>query len=448
MISPLKYLELSRELDRHWAPALSPMEFCFVRFIFDRTFGWRKMWEKIPLRHFTDGVKTADGSFYGSVFSNSRGTVVRILKALVERGCVLRREYDNSFMYAVNSDWQPVYPAKEDRSTFSPADQSANTDWSDERTHQQSNKRTVDESDKRTHKRREKGKEGQTGSSTDPDGSDATERGEIEASLKKTTDYSQSRREVRKAVGYQARGKGKGGIVPTAGALRRIWVDLHNEHNPNLPCAPLPDKSIQMLRSYAKEFNTRLTGYEWTDFLGWLFKNWNQMMATSLGWMTKSPECPTPGMVAGAKLRAHLESAWRDREELEAIYAMTPRERDIQFLMKDRRVTRDVAEKMSKERKDSVDAAKRVTLDRAKLEMREEELHREQMRFAVEKKRNEPKVKINMTEEDEEEFIAGMHRSKGERREREREKIKRKALPKDNLSSEGDIPDSFPDWDE
>ena len=102
---PQHYREWSRFIDRAWNQALPSQEFVVARFIFDRTAGWGKTWERIPVHHFTKCVVGADGTNYGGIHATSKGTVRRALESLVSKGAVLRKQSGRSYRYSLNYNW-------------------------------------------------------------------------------------------------------------------------------------------------------------------------------------------------------------------------------------------------------------------------------------------------------------------------------------------------------
>lgn len=82
---------------------LGSSELKVILFIFDRTWGWSKDFERIPLSHFTDGVK---GFTKGTGLSER--SVVRALAWLEENEVIeVEREDGRSNKYAIRWDWKP-----------------------------------------------------------------------------------------------------------------------------------------------------------------------------------------------------------------------------------------------------------------------------------------------------------------------------------------------------
>lgn len=77
------YAEAVRRAVRTLRTRTSPSEFCVLMFILDRTYAYNKVWEVIPLRHFTHGIA---GITMGSGLSERN--VQRSLTALIEKGYI------------------------------------------------------------------------------------------------------------------------------------------------------------------------------------------------------------------------------------------------------------------------------------------------------------------------------------------------------------------------
>lgn len=91
-------------------PSLTAGEYSCVRFIFDRTAGWNKKWEKIPLRHFTDGFHGRDGRFWGASALKTRNSVISNIKKLLEKKIILREACEgDTYKYSLNYDEIALY---------------------------------------------------------------------------------------------------------------------------------------------------------------------------------------------------------------------------------------------------------------------------------------------------------------------------------------------------
>jgi len=453
--SPVLYRDWSRILDRQWLPYLSGNEFAVVRFIFDRTAGWGKEWEKIPLRHFTDGVIAKDGQTYGKTTLSDK-TVRTMLSALTDRGVILcRREAGDSASYSLNYEWTPIMKIPKRLKENAEKELATPVNFTTP-LRQDLPKPPVNFTDHKREERkslREREATAIADAITVESGTRIETREELEAGIAKATAASRSRRELKKQEGYHMRGK-DGGFVPSVEAMRKLWVDLHNKHSPQIPPSALPDKSIHMLRSYCREWNGRNVGKEWVDFLEWVFENWSGICRTSLRWMTSKPDAPMPAMVASSKLRVHLENGWQHREKIAAIYALPPREREIRFLMLERGITKEHAESMVRTRAQATDAMAVVVAERENLEIEKARLEGERMADArarlARDKADVMKSKVKrrldaMSDNEEDELIVLIHTSLGKRR-RESGGLTARKPTRTDVAEEAPL--SFPAWDD
>jgi len=100
-----------REINRKWKHDLTIYEWGAVVFVFERTIGWNKKWERISLRQFAQGVFGKDGTSYAAPFISCASRAGKTLDRLVERGAILRRyskSHDQAREYAINTKWKPL----------------------------------------------------------------------------------------------------------------------------------------------------------------------------------------------------------------------------------------------------------------------------------------------------------------------------------------------------
>ena len=387
--SPVDYREWHRNIIRVWAVHLDGNEFRMLLFIFDRTAGWGKEWEVIPMRHFLKGVVSSEGIIYAPSLPFSESTIRRILRSLIDKGMLLKRS-GSLTRYSLNYEW------KEDMKIPKRLQEKGKDSLNEAVTGDRGG--VMGDSDERSlvtpHKEKEK-EEGKNRICADAPHHAPTRietREELEHSLARIESKSQAKRSSKSDKGYCCRGK-DGGLVPNVEAMRIRWVDLHTKYFEDYPSVALPSKSLHMLRSYAKEWNTRNAGMEWVDFLEWVFKNWREVCSTSFRWMSNPPKAPLPSLVVSSKLRTFLEDAWRNRESLAKLYKLPPRERDIRFMMVDRGLSRELAEKMSRERKDSLEIKSEVTGMRQKLELEKAQFEKQKSQYYTNRK-SPPKTKV------------------------------------------------------
>jgi phage replication O-like protein O len=114
-------------LDR-WMAELSGAEFKVLLYIARRTYGFGKESDNISLTQIAQGITRRDGSILDRGTGVSRPTIVRALKALEERGIVVRqtnlsetgREFEEN-TYRINLAWQPPEEGPPDPENGSPS---------------------------------------------------------------------------------------------------------------------------------------------------------------------------------------------------------------------------------------------------------------------------------------------------------------------------------------
>lgn len=87
---------------------LSPVEWSVLCFIYDRTWGWTKVWERIPYSHFTGGVQGRDGRVWHRGTGLSRSSVIRGLKGLLAKEMVVRRPLASGWQWSIHHGFTPV----------------------------------------------------------------------------------------------------------------------------------------------------------------------------------------------------------------------------------------------------------------------------------------------------------------------------------------------------
>lgn len=350
---------------------LSSSEFSLVRFIFDRTAGWGKEWERISIKHFIEGIESKDGSRWGGTCIKSKRTVIPILQGLLDKGAIQRERYGASFKYSLNYNWEPMKVPKRLKNLEKGEEGGKNCP-------SRGGKNCTPRGAKIAHIRGKKDKS-LSGKESNPPPALADEKEDIEKGLEEVKARSSSRRAKQKEDGYHCRGKA-GGFVPKERAMQKIWMDLHSEHFPDESCAAFSKRGLHMIRSYCKEWNVRNTKHEFiSDFLPFLFERWSLIRATSLSWMSDSPECPQVMFVANAKLRSHMESGWAERESLAHLSKLSPYDREVAVLMK-KGMDKEKAQQMAKELKQGGDMLKKVRREQKVLDDQKQMMKRQSIK--------------------------------------------------------------------
>ena len=102
--SPVTFRQWFRVVERVWGTYLRPSEKVVVWMIFDRTIGWGKERERIPLRHFVGGVIASDGSVVHPGTGLTKPTVIASLSRLSSLGAITRH---GESTYGLNLEWNP-----------------------------------------------------------------------------------------------------------------------------------------------------------------------------------------------------------------------------------------------------------------------------------------------------------------------------------------------------
>lgn len=102
---------LRQWIERYWMPFLTPPEFKVLSVIVSRTVAWGKLWETIPLRHFTEGAalkrreQAGDALLTARAFRGTgmcRNAVKAALRGLEGQGFIRSKPHRDTSRYAVN----------------------------------------------------------------------------------------------------------------------------------------------------------------------------------------------------------------------------------------------------------------------------------------------------------------------------------------------------------
>jgi hypothetical protein len=95
-----------------WRPYLTKSEYIVARFILDRTHRWStkdkvKASERIPMRHFLEGVRDAEGRVWTEPCGLSERTIQRAINGLVAKSALTVSVVagNQARVYALNLDW-------------------------------------------------------------------------------------------------------------------------------------------------------------------------------------------------------------------------------------------------------------------------------------------------------------------------------------------------------
>ena len=391
---PTLHRRLTVILHRTYRYLLSATQFDTLVFIFDRTISWSKGEERIRLSHFDVGV-WSKGICVAPPVKAGRRTIQRALLYLLKEGYISRsrRNSNEAFNYKILWPMKTPKRLKETEKGGTGGCHPCHPRVSPVSPHKDTTYKVEDNpSDLNTVK-----------DSATPSPSSEDSKEDIEKGLEQTVVRSRSRRAAKESKGYYLQPASRKGFVPTCEAIRALWGSHHQSYFPKLRCAGLPDKSIYALRTYARSWAATTTTHEWTEFLQWVFENWNIIRNTSLKWMRDCPPTPEPFLVANSKMRKALEGAWQEREQLDELRKLTPRDREVAYLVS-KGMDLEFAEKIATEIATLTEDRKALARERALLTIQKSQIRT----YRVRKPRKNLSVGQNMTEEEAEEFERGL----------------------------------------
>lgn len=124
----------------------------------------------------------------------------------------------------------------------------------------------------------------------------------------------------------ERREAGKKGRL-TVRSLSRVWQEAVADNYEGMTGA-ITQRQGLLLRSYATVYAARGDGgFEvFSRYVQWVIGNWTAVVAARLYWMDSKPDRPDAGVFCSTSLRGHFESAYRDRQKVEAHRGLTRRE--------------------------------------------------------------------------------------------------------------------------
>lgn len=87
------YIQVSQSIDGCLLQSLTPSEYMVLRFINERTLRWQKDRERIPMRHFLQGIISKKGELIQAGLPCSKSSIVKAYQSLVSRGFI-KQTYD------------------------------------------------------------------------------------------------------------------------------------------------------------------------------------------------------------------------------------------------------------------------------------------------------------------------------------------------------------------
>lgn len=102
------YFLYFQDLMRRGQYLVSPSEFSVLCFIYDRTWGWSKMWDRISYGQFSTGIVDSRGHWWHRGTGLSRSSVIRALKGLEDKKLIETKRVGNGRAYSIASHFAPL----------------------------------------------------------------------------------------------------------------------------------------------------------------------------------------------------------------------------------------------------------------------------------------------------------------------------------------------------
>jgi hypothetical protein len=319
--------EVHRKMVRVWFPHFSALERLALIFVYDRTLGWGKEWERITMEHCAEGVYDERGQCFAAPFTSCRKRAGEVMRGLCDAGAIRFTVHptDKAKRYALNFDFDPSMKLpkrlKEGggnaplRGAEPPHCIGAETPHVREgEVREVKQKRLADGNVRRSM------------------GNNPESREELEIAIVKVRSRAKARSAEKKRRGRALRKDGTG-FHPNKAAILIYWRDLWLSHYPDLPIDPVPKVLLHILWQYWKAWTESRKAGEFEDYLEWVFENWNAVRLGSLGWMADAPKAPAARMLVSSKLRGYFEEAYREKEAVALWRKLEPHERRLQELV-------------------------------------------------------------------------------------------------------------------
>lgn len=316
--------EVHRQMVRDWFRHLTALQRLAILFVYDRTLGWGKEWERITMDQCSGGIYGSDGQCYAAPFTSCRKRASEVLRSLIDIG-LLRVEYrgkDRAGRYAINFNWRIETDGMKLPKRLKDGGENAPLIGAE----------TPLSMGAKTPLLRGGKERVVNNNTTDADRVRGDSRREIEETILQVKFRSRTRAASKKADGRFHRSDASG-FVPTRAALAVAWRELWLQHYTDTPLEPLAASSRAILHGYWKSWVESRTTGEFSDYLEWLFTNWNAIRVGTFSWMTSYPKAPAIRMIVSAKLRPYLEEAYREKEAIAIWRKLEPHERKMRELV-------------------------------------------------------------------------------------------------------------------
>lgn len=96
-----------QEVMRTMQALMSASEWSVFCFIYDRTWGWSKVWDRISYSQFTNGIVDSNGVWWHRGTGLSRSSVLRALKSLEAQGLIESKIAGSGKAWAIKRQLSP-----------------------------------------------------------------------------------------------------------------------------------------------------------------------------------------------------------------------------------------------------------------------------------------------------------------------------------------------------
>ena len=279
--------DFTRHLLRHWLKHLTGCEAACVLFIFDRTIQWGKMHERIPIRHFTDGIVSRDLKVHSEGVNYSRRQVMNALAALEAGGLIevsstsatapklfgLRVEANEDELKNF-SNMKKIITPKRLKNAASTGAETAQVK------HETGAETAPTGAETAPHKRRKEkktktSKEKKLGS---PDG---------EQTLSSVEERIAARQSEREAKRQQYLKQNRTLLKKE---LSRFWSDTIANYHADMRSLRLNIAQTSALYGKQKKFVVAMHEESFTAFIDFSIAHWHNIVASTFHWMTDAPQ--------------------------------------------------------------------------------------------------------------------------------------------------------------
>lgn len=359
-------IEFLRRITREWFPFLSSTQRLAIIFVYDRTLAWGKEWERITTKHCSEGIFGKDGTCHAAPFTSCRKRAGTILRSLFDLGMLRKqsRNGDRACRYAFNFDWQPTMKLPKRLRMAQEKAQKTSNEWG-EIAPKDGGESTPMIGVKAPRLIRDTSYKGKKVNQTEELANaervrESSGKGELEMAIVVVRKRARDKAKDRLTDGRALR-KDKSGFLPTKARLPLFWRELWLDCFPGVPLDPLPKISANILWTYWRDWTLARSDGEFSDYLRWVFENWNALRVGSFGWATSFPKAPAIRMIVSVKLRPFFEEAYRECEMVAIWRKMEPHERRMAELVEkgmDPDKAREVVEREFATKKELVELRK------------------------------------------------------------------------------------------